>query len=196
MRRGARWADARTAKGRPVESQPLLTFKSHIAGKNADVHIFADRIEWGRTSTVMRRDHGSELILIRSISSVTTAKDGFRTKVTVVTSGNTIDFRVDKSLAMQVKDTLTRLMLGDHPVRANDPVPGYAPAQPPSPTTALRQAVPAAPNPPPSPGPPAPAVPAGWQLDPSGRFAHRYWDGTQWTASVATANGIQAVDPI
>lgn len=41
----------------------------------------------------------------------------------------------------------------------------------------------------------SPAVPAAWHPDPLGRYDHRWWDGTQWTANVAT-NGVVAVDPI
>jgi len=33
----------------------------------------------------------------------------------------------------------------------------------------------------------------GWQPDPTGRFEHRYWDGTQWTDNVANA-GVAATD--
>lgn len=51
---------------------------------------------------------------------------------------------------------------------------------------------PAAPPPPAALAPPT--MPAGWHPDPVGRFQHRWWDGTQWTANVAT-NGTAAVDP-
>ena len=37
--------------------------------------------------------------------------------------------------------------------------------------------------------------PADWYPDPSGRFQHRYWDGTSWTEHVAT-NGEQTTDPV
>jgi len=36
---------------------------------------------------------------------------------------------------------------------------------------------------------------AGWLADPSGRFAHRYWDGGTWTEHVAT-DGISSTDPL
>lgn len=38
-------------------------------------------------------------------------------------------------------------------------------------------------------------APADWYPDPLGRYEHRYWDGTSWTAHVATA-GETAHDPI
>jgi hypothetical protein len=34
----------------------------------------------------------------------------------------------------------------------------------------------------------------GWQADPTGRFEHRYWDGTQWTDNVSNA-GVASTDP-
>jgi uncharacterized protein YxjI len=46
-------------------------------------------------------------------------------------------------------------------------------------------------------GPPPPApepYPAGWYPDPSGRYDHRWYDGTQWTHHVAS-DGTQTVDP-
>jgi hypothetical protein len=38
--------------------------------------------------------------------------------------------------------------------------------------------------------------PAGWELDPTGRHAQRYWDGGRWTEFVAGAvGGAAAIDP-
>ena len=39
------------------------------------------------------------------------------------------------------------------------------------------------------------AAPAAWYADPSGRHAHRYWDGAQWTPHVADGGQI-AHDPL
>jgi hypothetical protein len=50
----------------------------------------------------------------------------------------------------------------------------------------------AQPQPQPQPGQ---APPAGWNPDPSGRHQHRWWDGSQWTASVAD-NGVTTDDPL
>jgi hypothetical protein len=47
-------------------------------------------------------------------------------------------------------------------------------------------------------GPAAPvtAGPApGWFPDPSGRFDHRWWDGTRWTETVSRG-GTQTTDPL
>lgn len=103
----------------------LMKFTSHIAGKNASVSIYEDRIEWeqkgrmtatrvltGAALVVGRKGGGTEMIPIRQITSVTTRKDGLTNwAVRVITSGNTVDMRVSKAEAEQVKTTLTRLML-------------------------------------------------------------------------------------
>ncbi len=66
----------------------LMTFESHIDGKNATVSIYPDRIEWeqkGRMTVTRlvttgglagRKGGGTEMILMRAITSVTTKKDG------------------------------------------------------------------------------------------------------------------------
>lgn len=104
----------------------LMTFTSHIAGKNAEVEIHEDRIEWtqqGKISALKiatgaalvagaRKGGGSEMIPIRAITSVTTRKDGLRNHaVSIITAGNTIDMRVSKEEAERIKATVTRLML-------------------------------------------------------------------------------------
>ena len=64
-----------------------------------------------------------------------------------------------------------------------------------NPTTAWSPTgdLPAAPEPEPSPEP-APVVEGYWAVDPTGRFAHRWWDGAAWTTRVVGADGIEAVD--
>jgi hypothetical protein len=42
--------------------------------------------------------------------------------------------------------------------------------------------------------PTTPAVPADWYPDPSGRYEHRYWDGSKWTDNVSRA-GVMYKDP-
>lgn len=55
-------------------------------------------------------------------------------------------------------------------------------------------AAPIATAPPPLPPPPI-AIPAGWNPDPYGLHALRYWDGTQWTEHVSD-HGDSSVDPV
>lgn len=38
--------------------------------------------------------------------------------------------------------------------------------------------------------------PAGWKKDPTGRHFGRYWDGSQWTEHVISAEKVQTVDPL
>ena len=116
-----------------MTTAPLLTFTSHIAGKNARVDIWNDRIEWEKPRGVSggkvlaasltlgasalltglkNGDSGTEMIPVRSISSVTTKRDGMlNTVVSVITSGNTIDFRVSHAEAEQVRQILNELIL-------------------------------------------------------------------------------------
>ena len=140
-----------------MTTEPITKFKSHIAGKNADVAIYPDRIEWtlaggmsggklaagivtmgaSTLATGLKKKHGqgSEVIPVKNISSVTTEKDGLRyTKVQVVTTGNTIDFRVSHGEAPAIKDLLVALMLGNHPTQqqATSATPQPAPAPAPS----------------------------------------------------------------
>jgi len=122
-----------------VENSALYQFKSHIEGKNADVSIFADRIEWSRkggvstakvlgaamtagmslvATGVSKRGSNSEMIPVKSLTSVISERDGLRFwKVTVTASGNSIDFRCDRSEADEVKRLLTQLMVGSHPAQ-------------------------------------------------------------------------------
>lgn len=136
---GNAWTEHRQAGQPPVPTAaqpangPLFEFTSHIAGKNARVHIFNDRIEWnlargvsgGKVTAglmtgglsmlatgVRNGKAGSEMIPIKNISSVTTKRDGMlNTVVQVVTSGNTIDFRVSHAEAAQIRGILNDLIL-------------------------------------------------------------------------------------
>lgn len=111
--------------------RPVLEFTSHIAGKNAKVAVYRDRIEWGRKgmstkakgilaastlgasylATGFTGKHDTEMIPIKSISSVTSKKGVMNTLLTFVTTGNTIDMNVSHKEAMQVKDLVQNLML-------------------------------------------------------------------------------------
>lgn len=136
--------------------QPLYTFTSHILGKNAKVSIYTDRVEWAvargvsgakvtagvmtaglsmLATGVKNGKAGTEMIPVKSITSVTTKRDGMlNSKVSVITAGNTVDFRVSHAEAQIVKDTLTRLMLGG----ASD-VAVAAPAAPAAPQADIAQ---------------------------------------------------------
>lgn len=103
-------------------------FESHIEGKNARVRIHEDRIEWtrdrGRSASVAlltggaslltkRKQDATEVMPVRSISSVSTKRDGMRNSIVLVAApGASLAFRVSHAEAAQAKETLTRLMLG------------------------------------------------------------------------------------
>lgn len=138
-----------------MQTTPLLKLKSHVNGKNADVEIFADRIEWAKVgglsatrlaaasltmgaslaATGARKGGGTEMIPVRSMTSVTTQKDGLRFyKLVVIASGNTVEFRVDKAEAEEAKVLLTQLMVGTHPSQTSGATSNpTAPAPPPTP---------------------------------------------------------------
>jgi hypothetical protein len=134
-----------------MNESAFFTFTSHIDGKNAKVSVFSDRIEWMRPRGVSggkltagaltlgmsflatgfkNGKSGTEMIPVKSMSSVTTSRDGFiNTKVSVITSGNTVDFRVSHAEAAQVKSVLTQLILGTHPSQAPQDLAAVAPAR-------------------------------------------------------------------
>lgn len=131
--------------------EPVLRFKSHIEGKNAQVEVWPDRIEWrqnvsggaGRTAArwsaaamtgglsllatgIKGRKQFGNMIPIRMIQGVTTQRAGIGfTAVKVKTASDTIEFRVTKADAESVKSTITNLML-QGPIPA--PAPPMAPA--------------------------------------------------------------------
>lgn len=114
-------------------SELILHTKSRISGKNADVHVYSDRLDWtleGRSTgynitalilalcTVfislifMRPAFGTqatESIPASKITSVQTKKDGLYTIVNVITSGNSIAFRTSHDKAAQIKAALASL---------------------------------------------------------------------------------------
>ncbi len=101
-----------------MHAEAIYEFKSHVAGKNADVSVYPDRIEWRQEAsklTLGRASKGSNMIPVKPITSVASAKSGLRTVVNVMTASDTIGFRVSHGEANQVKDLLTELVLGSHP---------------------------------------------------------------------------------
>ena len=93
-------------------SQPVLSFKSRIEGKNADVSVYPDRIEWGKTG-LLGGVKKTEMIPLRHASSVSSSKDGLsRSKIEVVSPGGAISFRVPRVEADSIVQTITQLMLG------------------------------------------------------------------------------------
>lgn len=102
---------------------PLLSLKSHDEGRNADVSIYPDRIvrvvERSRLA-LTKAKQDSEVIPVKSISSVQAKKDGLvYTKVTLFATGNTIEFRLRHEDAQNMRQTITELILQrDRPAAA------------------------------------------------------------------------------
>ncbi|QQS24479.1 MAG: hypothetical protein IPM43_13900 [Actinomycetota bacterium] len=44
-----------------METAPLMSFKSHVAGKNAEVDIYVDRIEWSKAGDARWRNRALTL---------------------------------------------------------------------------------------------------------------------------------------
>jgi predicted HTH transcriptional regulator len=109
-------------------AEPVMQFRSHVAGNSVQVHIYPDRIEWRRagykpaggvTAAVLtgglslalpgRKD--SNMIPIRMIQGVTTHRNGLSwTLVKVASAGDITEFKVSKGQAEEIKATLLRLM--------------------------------------------------------------------------------------
>ena len=113
-----------------MTGQPLKEFTSHVAGANARVAIYPDRIEWARKgykpaggmkaavqtgglSLALPGRRDTNMIPVRQIQGVTTHQVGLSyTTVRVATAGDVTEFRVTKREAEDVKATLLRLMNG------------------------------------------------------------------------------------
>jgi len=121
--------------------EPLTTFESHVAGRNARVRVYPDRIEWsqpGRTTaanvlliilavytiglTLLARacrprfaEQGRQMLAMRSVQSVSSRRDGLHTAVVVSAGANEIGFRVPHSAAPSIEQLLRDLVLGKHP---------------------------------------------------------------------------------
>lgn len=150
-------ADLQSGDGR---EQPILSFVSHIDGKNARVHVWPDRVEWDRKglmgagakaglafmtlgtsylATGVGRKQSTEVIPTKSITSVTTKKGmGLQTKLTVITAGNTIEMRIAHREAEQVRTVLMQLVAGSHPSQQQAAPAPAAPAQAAAPDVAAQ----------------------------------------------------------
>ena len=116
--------------------EPLLEFKSHIAGKNAHVRLYPDRLEWSRKgwmstgakaglalatvgmsylATGVRGKEEGEAIPIRSIAHVQHGNSGFQDKVTIRSAAGDLEMRVSRSEAKELVAQLNALINGTHP---------------------------------------------------------------------------------
>ena len=134
-----------------------MSFKSHIEGKNANVDVYVDRVEWERPrglsgtklttgvltgglsllgTGVRSGKAGSEIIPLKAISSVTTKRDGLRfTQVQLTCSGNLLSFRVTHDQAREARELITALILGRHPAQQEASHVSANPSPAPTPTS-------------------------------------------------------------
>ncbi|MFF0467584.1 hypothetical protein ACFYPX_09195 [Micromonospora zamorensis] len=121
--------------------QPLTAFESHVAGRNAQVTIWPDRIEWSKPGRTMVanvllvilavytigltllasacrprfKQQGRQMLAMRAVQSVASRRDGLHTTVAVVAGATTIDFRVPHGRAESIEALIRDLVLGNHP---------------------------------------------------------------------------------
>ncbi|SDZ93131.1 Short C-terminal domain-containing protein [Bowdeniella nasicola] len=132
-----------------------MEFDSHIAGKNAMVRVFPDRVEWKKTgvmstgakaalgtvtagmsllATGIRGKSDTQVVVIDAITSVTSQKSGMlKYVVGIHTAAGEITMRCSKAEAAQFKDLIVRLKAGERPH-----IPP-APPQPAPPTDVMDQ---------------------------------------------------------
>lgn len=116
----------------PSQARPIMQFDSHVAGKNATVTLWPNRIEWVQggflgtggkaalgavtlgaslAATGLRGKKDTQTILLRSVSGVTTKKSGLtKTEVNVATPAGIITFRCSGSEASQFQSHLLNLI--------------------------------------------------------------------------------------
>lgn len=111
----------------------ILQVASHDEGRNATVTVCQNRIERVKArafGSISRARQDTEVTPIKSVSSVQATKDGFRTKVTLFASGNTIDLCVSHDEARRPSEAVMQLILEP---TLTAPAPAAAPtARPPA----------------------------------------------------------------
>ena len=127
-------------------AEPMMQFRSHVAGSSVQVHIYPDRIEWRRTgckpaggvtaamltgglSLALPGRKDSNMIPIRMMQGVTTHRNGLSwTLVKVATAGDITEFKVSSRQAEDIKAMLLRLMHASNTTVPAAPTAPTAPA--------------------------------------------------------------------
>lgn len=99
--------------------EPLATFKGYKRKGQVEVAIFPNRVEWTFKSHMRAAARllgagadEAEMMPIKAISSVTSKRDGIAfEKVSLVATGNTVDFKLAKKDASEAKRLIQQLML-------------------------------------------------------------------------------------
>ena len=108
----------------------LMEFTSHVAGKNARVSVYPDRLEWVRGGLSMKKlttaavtlgasalvtgvsNKGVEMIPMRAITGVSSKKGMLNTMVSVSSPSGVVEMKCSHAEADEVKAMLLRLMAG------------------------------------------------------------------------------------
>lgn len=110
-----------------------MQLTSKIAGKNATIALYPDRLEWERAgmsggakaalgvatlgvslaATGVSHKRETEMVPLRAISHVSTKRDGLRnTLVTLTTAGGDVEVRCGHDDAKRLVAEVNRLLLG------------------------------------------------------------------------------------
>ncbi|TDB80945.1 hypothetical protein [Micromonospora sp. KC721] len=118
--------------------EPLARFESHVAGRNARVAIWPDRIEWSQPGRTMVanvllvilavytvglallvpalrprfKERSRQMLAMKAVQSVAAQRDGLHTAVAVVAGATTIAFRVPHADAPRIEALIRDLVLG------------------------------------------------------------------------------------
>lgn len=103
--------DAPALEGGDASAEaPLMKCFSHEKGRNAEVFVYADRIERRKAGAVFARE--TETTPIRAISSVQVTKDGMvMSKVILHAVGNPIVLRTAHPIAAELGQMVSRLII-------------------------------------------------------------------------------------
>jgi hypothetical protein len=98
----------------------LMRFDSHVEGRPAEVKILASRIEWKFDG----HHRVTQMLPTAAIASVESQRAGIgKTKIVVLSQGDTVEFRLDKTIAAEVKTILDRVVTQQPAVQAIEPQP-------------------------------------------------------------------------
>lgn len=143
---------------------PIMQFKSHIHGKNADVRIYPDRVEWSRKgwlgagskaalglmtmgasllATGIRRSEDGEIIPLNAITHIGKRRGkGLNTEVVLTTSGGDLVMRVHHGDADRIISTIHQIQRNGYTLPPTSQMPMTPPQPTPVPANAPTPAIP------------------------------------------------------
>lgn len=85
-----------------------MRFKSHVSGRNADVTVWPNRIEWSGGGLSNRKHQ--DMMLMRSVAGVRTKKGMLNSEVLVTGPSGVIAFKCSNAEAERFKQLVLSLM--------------------------------------------------------------------------------------